>query len=308
MPNDDADRTAAPGARALYDAGTTRLRHGDPAGALADLDRSLAAEDAFAPAWVNRGIALADLGRADEARAAFDRGLALDAELVPGWRCRAILRARQGDQDGAIEDYARVTVLRPGDHGAHRELGDALAALPPDGHVDERPDGRLRQAVAAYDRALALDDGDAGAWAGKARVLAVLAHAAQSVERASRVAGIAPWVSFPAAHQELSRHLDAAVARFPETAWFRHERALAYRQVGDAAGEITQLRAACELNPDSGAGHFELARAYAADGQRQQARRSFDAAVERDPALRGRAADVLGEDAAARDGMDGMER
>ncbi|OJF12914.1 tetratricopeptide repeat protein [Couchioplanes caeruleus] len=305
MPNDDdADRTVASGARALYDAGTTRLRHGDPAGALAELDRSLAIDDAFAPAWVNRGIALTDLGRADEARASFDRALALDAELVPAWRCRAILRARQGDQDGAIEDYARVTALRPGDHGAHRELGDALAALPADGHVDERPDGRLRQAVAAYDQALALDAGDAGAWAGKARVLAMLAHAAQSVERASRVAGIAPWVSFPAAHQELSRHLDAAVTRFPQTAWFRHERALAYRQVGDAAGEIAQLQAACDLNPDSGAGHYELARAYAADGQHQQARRSLDAAVARDPALHGRAAEVLGDGAPARGGME----
>lgn len=57
-------------------------RLGRPEAALEDLDAVLAMAPSFAPAWLNRGSALARLGHDTDARAALDRAVALDPTLA----------------------------------------------------------------------------------------------------------------------------------------------------------------------------------------------------------------------------------
>lgn len=209
----------------FYNAGNALLALDDPEAALAEFERSIECDDGYAQAWVNRGIALTRLGRTGPARASFDRAIAVDRALPQAWRCRAVLRQGEGDQDGAVGDYLRVTELVPDSAVAWLELGDELARLPADRHLDTRPDGRLWRAVAAYGRAIGLAPEDPAAWAGQAIVLGRLAHAAQASERLSAVAGVPGPVRFATVYARWLDHLDAAVAQFPDDDWFAECRA-----------------------------------------------------------------------------------
>jgi len=57
-------------------------RSGRPADALTDLDRVLSIAPGFAPAWLNRGSALARLGRTKEAQDALAKAVQLDPTLA----------------------------------------------------------------------------------------------------------------------------------------------------------------------------------------------------------------------------------
>ena len=61
----------------------------------------------FAPAWLNRGIALSRRFN-DDARADFDQALKLDPQLAEAFIYRGELSEARGDRPGAIEDYTRA--------------------------------------------------------------------------------------------------------------------------------------------------------------------------------------------------------
>jgi tetratricopeptide (TPR) repeat protein len=67
----------------------------------------------LAEAHENRGIALANLGRSDEAEAAFRRAIALAPGRAESWRALGNLKSRQGDEEAAQEAFGKAQALRP---------------------------------------------------------------------------------------------------------------------------------------------------------------------------------------------------
>lgn len=77
--------------------------------------------------WFNRGNALSDIGRFDEADASFARAAALEPENAGTLVSQAIARARMGDEDGAILLYRQALALEPANSIAAHNLANLLA-------------------------------------------------------------------------------------------------------------------------------------------------------------------------------------
>lgn len=73
------------------------------------------AEPRRAYAYFARGIALADLGRYDDALRKFDAAISLDPDDSDSYHQRGLVRAKVGDHDGASGDFEQASQL-----SAHR--------------------------------------------------------------------------------------------------------------------------------------------------------------------------------------------
>lgn len=171
---------------ALYLLGTLHLQRGQPAEAIALLERALARQPghdgarynlgiarqntgahaeaircfeqlaARAPSadvWNNLGVSLQALDRLEEARAAFRKALALDAaHLLANTNLACVLNAL--DEPLEAERHARAALAKAPDHAsAHNHLAAAL-----------RAQNRPGEARASLDRALALRPDYAEIW------------------------------------------------------------------------------------------------------------------------------------------------
>lgn len=86
---------------------TARRRSGDPAAALAVLEPLLRAQNRWAAAHFEHGLALAGVGRGDEAIQALRRTVELKPEHTEAWRHLADHLLAIGDSEGADAAYAR---------------------------------------------------------------------------------------------------------------------------------------------------------------------------------------------------------
>lgn len=92
-----------------------------------------------------RGIALVDLGCFEEALAAFDRALDIQPEDPDLQQNRGVVLERLGRYDEALNAFDRAVGLRPDVPNNHHSQGGALNRL-----------GRYAESLAAYDQALSL--------------------------------------------------------------------------------------------------------------------------------------------------------
>ncbi|MDR0598313.1 MAG: tetratricopeptide repeat protein [Treponema sp.] len=93
------------------------------ADALNDLDRAKKIDGNDYWIALDRGIALVDLGRKEEALAEFDRAIAMDADIFFPYVYRAGIRDDFGDFEGAEQDYTVLTRLNPEYYFAFEGIG-----------------------------------------------------------------------------------------------------------------------------------------------------------------------------------------
>jgi len=126
--------------------------------ALVSLDRAivLGAVDADG----SRADTLVALGRLDEAIASFDRALAVDPNSVADWCNRGAALLDLSRAAEAAESFDRAIALAPDFAEAHYNRGNALMAL-----------AQHAQALASFDRALALNPGSVDALNNRANAL-----------------------------------------------------------------------------------------------------------------------------------------
>lgn len=161
---------------ARHDLGVALREGGDPAAGLAEL-RAVAEARNDASSWNNAGLALAMLGRADEAEAAFQRAIERDPRLGDAWLNAALLAGDRGDYTLALERLDRGESLRGADPGIWYHRGRFFEAV-----------GRIAEARDAFDRCLALAPGFADASARRDALARRIAGGAtaDSVEQGSR--------------------------------------------------------------------------------------------------------------------------
>jgi predicted TPR repeat methyltransferase len=154
----------------------TRLRLGQPAAALAELESVLAAEPEHLDAWCHRAAALSDLCREAEALTCADHVLAIDDRQAAAWLQRGHALERMRRFDEALVAYEQLAALRPDDAQAQLRPGQMLQRL-----------GRPADALRSCERALALRPHDAAAWSQRGTLLKHLQRtdeAAAAFERA----------------------------------------------------------------------------------------------------------------------------
>lgn len=190
-------------------AGYVALARRDHDEALEAFDRALAGDASYAPALVGRGQALLGLGRDADALAAYEAAVAADRSLAATLRSRIEVLRFRGVQ-GTIEAARRARAAGRLDE-ARAAYERALAASPDSAFLHrelgevERRWGNTEEALRHYRRAADLDPGDAAAWTGIGELLEQRGDFA-GAERAYR----------RAAEIEPGRELDARLAAIAE--------------------------------------------------------------------------------------------
>lgn len=114
---------------ALHLLGLVRLQNGDPHGAVPLLEEAAGRAPADANYLNRHGVALAAVGRIDEAIAAYRRAIASKPDQPEAHNNLAIALAASGDHQAAIIEYRRALTAQPGFAEAHNGLGVALSAI-----------------------------------------------------------------------------------------------------------------------------------------------------------------------------------
>ena len=114
--------------------------------ALASCDRALALRPDYAEALNNRGNTLHELKRYDEALASYDRALSLRPDYAEALNNRGITLRELNRFDEALASYDRALSLRPDYADAYNNMGNVLKEL-----------GQLQEAQEAYLEAIRID-------------------------------------------------------------------------------------------------------------------------------------------------------
>ena len=239
-----------------YNAGNMLLALRRDEEALVELDASIALNDRYPECWVNRGFALRRLGRSDDARDSFDRALTIDADFVPALRCKAMLKSVLGHGAQSEALYARVAQLSPDDARAAIDLARQLGQLAEGGRMELHPGGREWRAIEACKRARALAPDDPRPWGFEVAVLArlMLVHVCFRLVR-PRDGGGADFELVPGPLEtgrfadELIALCEAAMARFPEDAFFPSRLAVAFAHLSRVDDALEAARRAVALDP-----------------------------------------------------------
>ncbi|MEA2988427.1 MAG: protein O-GlcNAc transferase [Alphaproteobacteria bacterium] len=196
--------TVDPGcARAHELLGMALARLGRREDALASFDAAIARAPERADAHANRGDVLAELGRRDEAVASYDRALALAPDSVDNWCNRGAVMHDLERYGEALASYDRVIALAPDFTDVHCNRGHALRQL-----------GRDEEALASYERAFALEPNHIDAHICHGATLRKLERHAQALASYRRALAISPrhvtaLMGQGAALIELARHAEA---------------------------------------------------------------------------------------------------
>jgi predicted TPR repeat methyltransferase len=240
----------------FYNLGTVLKHLRRPLEALDALDKALAIDVADAEFWNTRGTVLNDLGRHEEAVAAFDAAIRPRADFPGAFYNKAKslqLLGRFAEASSALDHalllrpesaetwVARQALLRM-PHALRRSrrpfepsLGEMWAAC---GNVlyHYRRLINAREALAAYERALAINPALAEAWLGRGQVLGVLAS-----------------------HEQALAAFDKALAIEPDLAEAWLGRAQVLHETNRAEEAISAYRRARELGGDAEFIHCALA-------------------------------------------------
>ncbi|OGX08090.1 MAG: hypothetical protein A2Y03_04765 [Omnitrophica WOR_2 bacterium GWF2_38_59] len=110
--------------------------------------------------WYNKGIILRNLGRQQEAIACYDKAIEIDPVYARAWNNKGIALENLGRSQEAIACYDKALEIDPRDASIWSNKGAVLANL-----------GRQQEAIACYDKALEIDPRDASVWSNKGAAL-----------------------------------------------------------------------------------------------------------------------------------------
>jgi tetratricopeptide (TPR) repeat protein len=199
-------------------------------------------------AHINRGVALADLGRHKESLAQFDRAVRLLPDDATAHYDRGWALAELGRFEEALAACDRTIQLEPHHASAHAGRGSALGDL-----------GRYEQALGAFDRAAELDPDLAWAHNGRGRALAELGEYEKALAAYDRAVELDPDLAYAhngrgwtlgnlGRHEEALDALDRAIRLEPSYALAYYNRARVYSLLGKRNEGVRDLRRAIELD------------------------------------------------------------
>jgi tetratricopeptide (TPR) repeat protein len=144
-------------------------------------ERAIAVDPDFAPAWNNKGNALIERWRSEEAIAAYDRAIALDPNDAEAWNSKGFALIDLERSEEAIAAYDCLIALGSYNALAWSNKGAVLDGL-----------GRYDEAIVAYDHAIAYDSKFAFAWLNKGMTLDNMGRHDQAITAYKRHAAIDP--------------------------------------------------------------------------------------------------------------------
>ncbi|MBK4730707.1 tetratricopeptide repeat protein [Oxynema sp. CENA135] len=175
--------------------------------ALSGFDRVLEADPDNDRAWLERGVALANLGKHKEAIASYDRAIALNPSAAPAWSHRGDAFYDCGEIEAAIASWDRALELKPQDPETWYNKGLALG----------RNLGRWQEAIAAWDKSLEFKPDDFETWFYRGVGCGALKQWEQALTSWEKTLELKPnfrdaWINKGTALQHLGRYNEAIEA------------------------------------------------------------------------------------------------
>uniref|UniRef100_UPI0011788002 CHAT domain-containing protein n=1 Tax=Calothrix rhizosoleniae TaxID=888997 RepID=UPI0011788002 len=124
--------------------------------AIVSWDKALEIKPDYHKAWYNRGLDLGNLGRYEQAIASWDKALEIKPDYHEAWCNRGLDLGNLGRYEQAIASFDKAVAIKPDLHLAWYNRGNALGNL-----------GKYEPAIASYDKALAIKPDLHLAWIGR---------------------------------------------------------------------------------------------------------------------------------------------
>jgi tetratricopeptide (TPR) repeat protein len=131
--------------------------------------------------WYNKGIALYDQGKYDEAIQAFDEAIEINPQNANAWSTKGAALCQQDKNDEAIQAFDEAIEINPQNADTWNNKGTALASL-----------GKYDEAIQAFDEAIELDPKYAYAWYGKGNALVNLGKYDEAIKAYDKAIEINP--------------------------------------------------------------------------------------------------------------------
>jgi tetratricopeptide (TPR) repeat protein/predicted Ser/Thr protein kinase len=267
----------------LVDEGLVQYDAGELDGALALLERAVAADPTYPRAYSTRGYVRRGQGDSPGALADYEQALRLDPDYLPALINRGAEHQAQRDFEAALRDYGRAIELNPERKQAWANRASCLNSL-----------GRHQEALADAERAVALDGSFARAYDNRAQAKLALGDTAGALADAQRAAELAPGDVLAAEnlagllnklghYEAAAQALGVLLELEPDVARHWHALAGAHFQLGDYRRSVEGLNRAIELEPRRAASWVDRGSARAKLGDRSGAAADYRRALELEP-------------------------
>jgi len=202
--------------------------------ALANYDKAIALKPDYAEAFNNRGIALKELKRLDDALASYDKAIALEPDYAEAFNNRGTALRDLKRLDDALASYDKAIALKPDYAEAFNNRGNVLTELK-----------RLDDALASYDKAIALKPDYAEAFNNRGNVLRDLKRLDDALASYDKAIALKPdyaeaFNNRGIALKELKR-LDDALANYDKAIEINPNVASAYSNRGNVLTDLKRL-------------------------------------------------------------------
>ena len=218
--------------------------------AIAAYDKALKIKPDYHLAWDGRGVALNELGRYEEAIAAYDKALKIKPDFHEAWNNRGVTLNKLGRYKEAIAAYDKAIEIKPDKYLAWHGRGNILEKL-----------GRYKEAIAAYDKALEIKPDYHNARNGRGNILEALGRYKEAIAAYNKAIEIKPdyheaWNNRGIALRKLGRY-EEALASYNKSieikpdyheAW--NNRGIALRKLGRYEEALASYNKAIEIKPD----------------------------------------------------------
>jgi protein O-GlcNAc transferase len=263
----------------LHFLGVIHYQRGNHAEAVRHIDAALRINPMVASAYNNRGNALGELMRFDEALASYDRAIALKPDYVEAFLNRGIALEQLKRFEEAVANYNQAIAVNAREAGIFYKRGNALKELK-----------RFKEAVASYDQAIALKPHYADAFYNRGNALLRLRQFGEGVASYDQALALKPdsaetYSNRGIALCELKRFdeglasYDRAIALKPDCAEAFINRGIALTQLKRFDEALANYNQAIALNPASAQAFNNRGSAFTALKQFEAAVASYDQAL-----------------------------
>jgi len=234
----------------LHLLGVIYHQRGNHAGAVHQIDVALKVNPKAASAFSNRGLALQELRRLDEALASYDKAIALKPDYAESFNNRGNALQELRRLDEALASYDKAIALKPDYAEAFNNRGNTL-----------KEQTRLVEALASYDKAIALKPDYAAAFNNRGNTLRELERFDEALSNYNKAIGLKP--DYPEAVnnrglvlQELKRFdealasYDRAIALKPDNAEVFNNRGIALKDLARLDEALASYDKTIALKPD----------------------------------------------------------
>ncbi|MEM2969111.1 MAG: tetratricopeptide repeat protein [Candidatus Bathyarchaeia archaeon] len=234
-------------------------------------------------AWLNKGVALGELGRYEEALADFNKAIELNPDNYDAWVGKGVALGKLGRHQEALTAYNKATELNPKNYEAWLKTGVAFVEL-----------GHYLAALIPLAQALTLNPNNYDAWLNKGLALCGIENYGEALTAFNKAIELNPnnhdsWFNKGLTLWKLGRHEEALTAFNKVTelnpnnhdAW--HKKGAALAMLGRYEEALTAYNKAIELNPNYHSAWQGKGLALGKLGRYEEALADFNKAIKLNP-------------------------